>query len=614
MMKKALLILFFSSVFLHFGNAQDESLTIEQWRTDIQYLKDELHEKHVALYRNIDKATLGSKFEEVFKYLNDLGTTPPDHYRMVRSVFEIVASIRDNHTTIHDRYDTFTLLPFLAKWFQNDLYITVTSKNNEALIGAKIIRVNGHEIAKVSQDLKRIVPHSNELGFKDTMPYYLRNPQLLRGFDIIDQLNSASITLELLDGRIIEHEFLAVSLKEYRKSTKVYASSKNNSKPLFLRDPNKNYWFEYLPENHLLYLRYRRALNTKGQKANEFWELLFKFIDLHEIEKLAIDLRGNSGGRPDLAIPLVAGIKSRRALNHRGKLFTIIDGGTESAGITLATHLESHTNTLMVGEGIGDRPNHLSDARISKLPNSKIKVGIPILHYLNTHEHDDRWNIIPHIPVQYTFDHYLEGIDPYLNAIFSYEEVDNRNDEMLPQSLLGEYDFHVNQTLHLEHRDGQNYVRLSNGWETPLFQVEKDLYRTKLLDNYLKIDEKGLMLITGEAQEILLPKRTTTSVVVPQEMINRNDFEQAKRAYQKLYEEYGDIWPLQRNNLSYQALRLYYETSNFEKSRILMDINLALHPGIGFVNISYGNLFQAHGQGFKSFPCYIKGMLKGYKD
>ena len=111
-----------------------------------------------------------------------------------------------------------------------------------------------------------------------------------------------------------------------------------------------------MPEEGLLYLRYRSAANHKGEKATAFWQRFFDFADSSSVKKLVIDVRGNSGGMPDLAYPLVVGIKKRPSLNVFGKLFTIADRGTQSAGITLTALLESMTNTVIVGEGVGDRP------------------------------------------------------------------------------------------------------------------------------------------------------------------------------------------------------------------------------------------------------------------
>ena len=84
----------------------------------------------------------------------------------------------------------------------------------------------------------------------------------------------------------------------------------------------------------------------------------------------------------------------------------------------------------------------------------------------------------------------------------------------------------------------------------------------------------------------------------PLELINKGNLEEASEAYLKLRSEQEEPLGLQRVNLSSYAMIHYLLTNDFRRSEALMKINLKLHQGKGFVNISYGKLLQAHGKGF----------------
>ncbi len=596
-------------------NAQlSGKLSSEDWQKDFDYLEKTIQAKHIAPYRHTDKAAFDRKFDEIRKHLEQTGSSKPNPYLMTRYIFEVIALIRDKHTYVSDRYAFFTLLPLSAYWYGQDFRITSIHEPDQDLLGAKITGINGVSIDELYELLKKVVPHSNDLGYKDAMPFYLRNPELLRGLGIIEDINQVNIKVELVNGQTLERTITPVTLKQYQALHKVNALDKTKPAPLFSQNSTKNYWFQYLKDEELLYVRYSRAANHKGEKASTFWKRLFAFADSTLIDKTVIDVRGNSGGMPDLAIPLAIELKKRPKLNRQGHLFTIIDRGTQSAAITLATMLESQTNTLMVGEGVGDRPHHLSDARLWKLPKSKIKIGLPILYYLNTHDHDSRWNISPHIPLTRAFEQYQNRHDPYLTAILNYKAESPTEPGLIPeQNYQGRYAFSKDKTLHVINEGDGLVAKLSNGWQTPLISTGGNKFRTNTIGLEFNFSSGQLHMTQGNGETMAFPRRQTGDIPA-MELLNQGGLEEASKAYQALSKTDPNLIGLQRNNLSTYALLSYYSTGDFERSKSLMTTNLKLHRGIGFVNISFAKLYQVHGKGFRAFLCFATGILKGYKD
>lgn len=614
---KRFLILLYSICFCSFVRAQvqlPQGLSASQWQEDFDYLEQKIQTRHIDLYRHTPKKLFDQKFAEIRQYLQKSSPIVLDHTRLTAYVFEIIALVRDNHTSVIGRYKMLKLLPITAYWFGDELRIIRTSNNYRRLLGGKLLAIGQTPIKEVYEKIKKITPHSNELGYKSKMTYYFRHPEMLQTLGIVQDQTNIVCKVAMSTGKVIQQSIKPVSLATYRQLQFSNAYNTQSKKTLSGQQPKENYWFRYLPQRKVMYVAYRRAANQKSEKAKKFWKRLLKTIDTLQVDKLVIDLRNNSGGMPNLHAPLVIGIQKRSRLNQKGKLFTLINRGTESAAIVMAMQLENRTNTLFVGEGIGDRPHHLSDARHWRLPHSKIVVGLPILYYQNTYEYDQRWNITPHIAIHRSFDDYYHRRDLALEAVFNYKpELQQTAIQKIPQQIIGRYRFSEDKTLHIIQKEQLLWARISNGWQTPLLPAEENSFTTKIkgVKFCYKQDKLNMHLPSGQVKTFVkLLENEFTAL----ELLHRKAYKQARKAYLKLHQQKPNLKALQRNNLSTLAMYNYLETGDFKKSKKLMKINAKLHPGKGFVHIRFAELYQAKGNGFMAFLCFAQGVLEGYKD
>jgi hypothetical protein len=86
---------------------------------------------------------------------------------------------------------------------------------------------------------------------------------------------------------------------------------------------------------------------------------------------MVLDLRHNSGGDGSLNAPMVATAVLFKALRPKGKLFVLIGRNTFSAAHNLVMSITELTDTVLVGEPSGSRPNAISEAGWFNLPYSK---------------------------------------------------------------------------------------------------------------------------------------------------------------------------------------------------------------------------------------------------
>ena len=155
--------------------------------------------------------------------------------------------------------------------------------------------------------------------------------------------------------------------------------------PLWLsKDPRNQYWFEYLPESHTVYLQYNKVGNQAGESLAEFSRRLLSFVDTAAVERLVLDLRLNRGGDGTLNRPLLLALIKARKLEGSGRLFAIIGRGTFSAAQFMVNELERYTDAVFVGEPSGGKVNSYGDSRKIVLPHSGITVRVIFLqHFTN---------------------------------------------------------------------------------------------------------------------------------------------------------------------------------------------------------------------------------------
>ncbi|HYO91471.1 MAG TPA: tetratricopeptide repeat protein, partial [Pyrinomonadaceae bacterium] len=191
--------------------------------------------------------------------------------------------------------------------------------------------------------------------------------------------------------------------------------------PLWLKDPENLYWFEYLEDSKTVYVQYNGVADKEKESIADFSKRLFAFVESHPVERLILDLRRNGGGNNFLNKPLLLGlIKSK--IDERGKFFTIIGRRTFSAAQNFVNELEKYTNTIFVGEPTAENVNFYGDAARIQLPNSGLVVRASTLWWQNMDPRDKRQWTGPQVAAELTSEDYRTNNDPALKAIFAYRD------------------------------------------------------------------------------------------------------------------------------------------------------------------------------------------------
>jgi hypothetical protein len=195
--------------------------------------------------------------------------------------------------------------------------------------------------------------------------------------------------------------------------------------PLYLRNPQKNYWFEYIPQYRAIYLQYNRSQEARdGITMKEFTDSLVREVEQRKPAALIFDLRFNTGGNLEVATPLM-----RMVAEKLGgvPIFVITGRTTFSAGITHVVQLKQWARATIVGEPVGDELDMWAEGGNLTLPNSKLTAHYAnAFHSYSKREYPDRQpylldldvdSIMPDVVVEPSWDDYIRGKDPVLDIV-----------------------------------------------------------------------------------------------------------------------------------------------------------------------------------------------------
>jgi len=330
-------------------------------------------------------------------------------------------------------------LPIRVWWFRDGFYVVRAAPGYEDLVGCRVEKIGRTKIDAAAKRVRGIKP-GNTSWQRYMASYMLTSPEILAGVGILHDAERVPLELRC-SGAKAKRSIEPLVLQRTSSSVESWWDLAPESKrhegtpfsalsaekaPLFLRRPDVHYWLEYLPQSGILYFQYNRAQEmNNGPSLGEFGEQLLSAADRASLAALVVDLRFNTGGNANLAIPLM---KSLRERTKDKKVFVITGRATFSAGISHTAQWKEWGATI-VGEPAGDELDWWAEGGNIELPNSKLTVHYSNgFHGYSKRDYPERRpyfvdfdvdTLAPDIPVEMTWGEYSNGRDPAMDAIDS---------------------------------------------------------------------------------------------------------------------------------------------------------------------------------------------------
>lgn len=322
---------------------------------------------------------------------------------------KIITSINDSHTSVG--LDNLKFFPLKFFEFEDGIYLIDGEENYKDYWGQKLIAINGYEIEEVKEMIKPYISKDNSAIFKNQFSNSLTNLNLLSFSGIAD---NDEVTYTFTDGDI------TVKALSYKNNKNMKFISENNDKvPLSKQNNNDKYWFKYLEDENIVYVKYNSCSNMEGYSFKEFTNDVFQVVDKNNPDKLVVDFRDNGGGNSAIFNSFLEAINEREDINKTGKLYAIIGRSTFSSAILNTMDLKKNTNATLVGESTGGQPNHFGEVKQIYLSNTNITVYYSSNYFKTTKEDVD--SIYPDKEVTLKASSFFEGKDDFLEAIINEE-------------------------------------------------------------------------------------------------------------------------------------------------------------------------------------------------
>jgi hypothetical protein len=354
---------------------QTPSIGAERWREDLRYVARELPKRHKNAYHS----TSQDAFARAVAALDADIPSLQDHQIIVR-LQQLAASVGDGHTRVQIPL-TFKRYPINMYWFGRELRVVAATKEYEAALGARVVKIGGVAIDEVDAKIRTCFPsveNENEWYALSASPAFMSRPEFLHTLGIVPDVAKAAFTFEDDQGRELTLDIVPVTLPApVNGVVNLGLLPAVKETPLYRQKLGEAFWFTHLPEADTVYVNFKRYTSL-GDNAKP----LFALLDSHPTSRLVIDLRQNGGG--DFFVGrkhLIEPIKKRPGINQKGRLFVIIGRATFSAALANAVDFRKETNAILVGEPIGERPNSYSENDEMTLPNSRLVMSYSTRYY-----------------------------------------------------------------------------------------------------------------------------------------------------------------------------------------------------------------------------------------
>ena len=414
------------------------------WRDDLDYIIQRIEIMHPDPYAFFPREEFYELKERLWNEIPDLSDAD-----IVLSTSELLATLQDGHTRwAFERSDpqwldqAFHLLPIIQYQFKDGIYVMAGLQQYRELVGLKVIKIGKMPIAEVTSKLGKLWSHDNAYGERKFLYYTLSIAEMLKKAGAIEDVSKINIVLQNARGEEVKAQIDTVSFLSmagfiagtwYPQSGNGLAAMNEkaeNPLPLWLKNKDKSFWFEYIPGEKMMFLQVNLLNFPHGNTDEEgsfsqLCERFFEAFDQSTAEKLVIDIRRNTGGN-HVELPLLKGILARPDIDKPDKLFLITSRVAFSAAVHLTTILKRYTNITIIGEPASGRPNHFGAGRGFRLPNHpQIEISCSIDYYQDSEPFD--FNIVnaPDIWTEMTAAEYQGNIDPAMQAVKDYDKIIN---------------------------------------------------------------------------------------------------------------------------------------------------------------------------------------------
>ena len=316
---------------------------------------------------------------------------------------------RDGHANVnplaggHRR--VLHLYPIATYEFADGVYV-VAAPGRPALVGKRLLAVEGRPIADVLRLVDPLVTADNPLSLAAHRSPYLASAEVLHGLGITPTAGRATFTVEGAEAELTPLTANAYVAAMRSAFPNYLDGMPKRARPLLVRKRGASQWVTTLDRGRVVYFVYNTVQGDPAATANRILRLARR----PKTRRVIVDLRNNGGG-DIFTYPYLLDTLASPRINR--KLVVLIGRTTYSAAVHFAVDLDTRTRARFVGEPTGGSPNHYSDTDPVPLPVSGYTVNVPRI-YFEKQPGRPGLQLDPDVPVPLTGRDFFAGRDPVL--------------------------------------------------------------------------------------------------------------------------------------------------------------------------------------------------------
>ncbi len=361
------------------------------------------------------------QINELISEIPELGDT-----EILLRLQRTVAELGDVHSLVKYPYQFYDpdsdadYFPYTYDLFYDggepELRAVAVPPDQQELLFAKLISINGVEINDVIDRLSNFISYENTYGRDYTVKTLAAHFSYLRAAGIIGaEETTAEVGFELLDGSVVTKTAEAYTLNG-RSALRRTNKSLTQSGELMHKHSSLSFWYEYIPDEDTVYIRINKYENREDQTLEEFFAELAALPEIETAAKVVIDQRDNTGG----IVPPLTMYDLIDALNRSSaKVYILFDCGSFSAAVDSSTEFANEIEgAITVGSPAGQPSNFFASAANhgNVMANSRYTYTVSDF-YFDVLPDGGSGTLTPEVTVFETLSDYIDGVDTVMEYV-----------------------------------------------------------------------------------------------------------------------------------------------------------------------------------------------------
>lgn len=353
------------------------------WPRDLDSLARWLPQRHYDFFTVRSRADFDRGIE-VWKRRSRNGLSD---LQMALELQQWIATFGDLHTNLNftPLLDRNRLLPLGLKWMADGLYVVTAPVGQEAMLGCRLVELNGTAAEVVADSLGTLFSADNEAVRKTMVPNYLCFVQLLEHFGFV---SDGRVTLKLAsaDGSLQEHELTSGPI-----DPRQLATFRPSGLPLCYRNARTLFTLHYEAADSLLYIQYNKCWSRELEEANgnksvasrlpsfaALEDSVFATLRHRPVSRLVWDVRFNGGGNSQPGTRLAEKLADfMHRMDNPPRVYVVLGAATFSSAILNALDFKRLLGACWVGEETSGSPIIWARCAASSCPLRACRCNTP---------------------------------------------------------------------------------------------------------------------------------------------------------------------------------------------------------------------------------------------